>query len=167
VRDPRLKAPLTVLLALLLHTLVLSRLRVAGVTPDLMLLLAVAGGITGGPERGAVLGFVSGLVIDLFLQTPLGLSALVFSVVGYAVGTVHTGVLRSAWWIPVLTALVASAAGEALYALSGTVVGQPRLVTVRLLVIVGVVGLLNAVLAPLAVRVVGWSLASRPASRYL
>jgi rod shape-determining protein MreD len=154
--------PLVVLTALVLHLSVLTRLRVVGVMPDLMLLLAVAGGITGGPARGAVVGFVSGMVVDVFLLTPLGLSALVFSVVGYCVGTAQTGILRTSWWIPLLTALVASSAGEVLFALAGAVVGETQLVSRHLVVVALVVGGTNTLLAPLAVRTVGWSLGRHP-----
>jgi len=145
--------------ALLLQTTVLVRLRVFGVMPDFMLLVAVAAGITAGPTRGAALGFTSGMVIDLFLPTPLGLSALVFTLVGYGVGVANTGVLRSAWYIPMLTAGAASMAGVALYAVAGSVLGE-RMLTGHLVTIVAVVGLSNAVLAPVAVRLVGWSLGS-------
>jgi rod shape-determining protein MreD len=154
--------PLVVLTALVVHLSVLTRLRVVGVMPDLMLLLAVAGGITGGPARGAVVGFVSGMAVDLFLLTPLGLSALVFSVIGYCVGTAQTGILRTSWWIPLLTAFVASSAGEVLFALAGAVVGETQLVSAHLLVVALVVGGTNALLAPLAVRMVGWSLGRHP-----
>ncbi len=157
--DPRFRAPLVVVTALVLHLAVLSRVRLAGVMPDLMLLLAVAAGLTGGPSRGAAFGFVSGMTVDLFLETPLGLSALVFTLVGFAVGTVGTGILRSSWWIPVLAAFLASAAGEVLFALAAATVGESHMVTGRLLVIAPVVGALNALLAPLTVRVVGWALA--------
>jgi rod shape-determining protein MreD len=154
--------PLVVLTALVVHLSVLTRLRVVGVMPDLMLLLAVAGGITGGPARGAVVGFVSGMAVDVFLLTPLGLSALVFSVIGYCVGTAQTGILRTSWWIPLLTAFVASSAGEVLFALAGAVVGETQLVSAHLLVVALVVGGTNALLAPLAVRMVGWSLGRHP-----
>jgi rod shape-determining protein MreD len=154
----RIRAPLLVVLVLLAHLTLLTSFRVDGVAPDAMLLLTVAGGIAAGPAAGALLGFACGLVIDLFLQTPLGLSALVFSLTGYAVGSVQTGILRSSWWIPVFTVLVASAAGVVLYALVGGVVGQPNLVTLRLPVIAGLVGVLNAVLAPVALRLVRWAL---------
>ena len=50
----------------------------SGSPPDLMLALAVAAGLAGGPERGAWVGFAAGLLADCFLQTPLGLSALVY-----------------------------------------------------------------------------------------
>ena len=145
--------------ALLLQTTLLARLRFFGVMPDFMLLLAVAGGITAGPTRGATLGFASGMLIDLFLPTPLGLSALVFTLVGYGVGVANTGVLRSAWYIPVLTAGGASVAGVTLYALIGSMLGE-RMVNGHLVTIAVVVGLSNAVLAPVAVKFTDWSLGS-------
>ncbi len=160
--DPRFRAPLVVLTALILHLAVLSRVRVAGVMPDIMLLLGIAAGLTGGPSRGAAVGFVAGMALDLFLQTPLGLSALVFTLVGFAVGTLETGILRASWWIPVVTALVASAAGEFLFALIGTMVGETAMISPRLGVIAAIVGVGNAILAPIVVRVVGWSVARAP-----
>jgi len=156
---PRAKIPLVLLLFLVLHLTVLDHLRVGGAAPDVMLLLAIAGGVVGGPQLGALLGFAAGLTLDLFLETPLGLSALVFCLVGYAVGNIQGGVLRASWWIPMVTALAASVAGELVYALVATVVGQPHLVTLHLLVIATVVGVFNAAAAPVALRLVRWSVA--------
>ena len=161
--DPRLRLPIMLIAALLLQTTVLARMRVWGVMPDFMLLVAVAGGITAGARRGATLGFASGMLIDLFLPTPLGLSALVFTLVGYGVGVANTGVLRSAWYIPVLTAGGASFAGVVFYALVGSVLGE-RMINGHLATIALVVGVSNAVLAPVAVRFVEWSLGSLKAS---
>ncbi len=157
--DPRLRLPIMFIAALLLQTTVLARTRVFGVMPDFMLLVAVSGGITAGATRGATLGFASGMLIDLFLPTPLGLSALVFTLVGYGVGVANTGVLRSAWYIPVLTAGAASVAGVVLYALVGSMLGE-RMIDGHLVTIAVVVGLSNAVLAPVAVKFVDWSLGS-------
>jgi rod shape-determining protein MreD len=156
---PRAKVPLVLLLFLVLHLTVLDHVRLFGVSPDAMLLLAVVAGIVGGPRAGALMGFAAGITLDLFLETPMGLSALVFCLVGYAVGNIQGGVLRASWWIPVITTLVASAAGELLYAVVATVVGQPHLVTTHLLVVAAVVGLFNAVAAPFALRIVRWSVA--------
>jgi rod shape-determining protein MreD len=147
------------LTALLLQTTLLAQMRIFGVMPDLMLLVAVAGGITAGATRGAALGFAAGMLIDLFLPTPLGLSALVFTLVGYGVGVANTGVLRSAWYIPVLTSGGASVAGVTLYALIGSVLGE-RMIDGHLITIALVVGVFNAVLAPVAVKFVDWSLGS-------
>ena len=154
--DPRLRVPLMLLVALLLQTTVLGRVRILGVAPDFMLLVAVAAGLTATPTRAAAVGFTSGILVDLFLPTPLGLSALVFTFVAYGVGVANAGVLRSAWYIPVLGAGAASAAGPVLYALAGSVLGE-RILTGHLATIAVVVGVTNAVLAPLTVRLLRWS----------
>jgi len=157
-RSPRFRVPLVLLTFLLLHTTVLADLRVRDVMPDVMLLVAVAAGITGGAARGATIGFASGLAVDLFLRSPMGLSALVFTLVGYAMGVAHTGVLRPSWYLRSLAALIGSAGGVVLYALVGTMLGEP-LVNLRLVTVVVVVALANALLAPVVVRVMAWSLA--------
>ena len=95
--------------ALVLQASILSEARIAGASIDLLLVLAVAAGLTGGADRGAIVGFVAGIGIDLLLQTPFGLSALAYSVAGYVAGVLHGTVVRSSWWIPVLLAVVASA----------------------------------------------------------
>ena len=154
----RFRVPLVLITCLLLHTTVLAGIRVGGVMPDLMLLVAVAAGITGGPDRGAGIGFASGMALDLFLSSPLGLSALVFTLVGYGMGAAHTGVLRPSWYLRSLAAMLGSVAGVLLYAVVGTMLGDP-LFNLRLVPVIVVVALANALLAPVVVRVVGWSLA--------
>lgn len=153
------KLPPVLLLALILHTSVMPDFRVLGVAADVLLLLGVAAGIVAGPERGAVVGFVAGLAADLFVQTPFGLSALAYSLTGFAVGTLQGSILRAAWWIPVTTSAVACGLGVLLFALAGAVVGQTSLVNGRLATVVLVVALLDGVLSVLAVKVMRWTLA--------
>lgn len=145
--------------AILVHTALAPNLRLFGVGFDVMLLLAIAAGIAGGPERGAAVGFVAGLLADCFLQTPFGLSALVYALVGYGVGVFQTGVLHSSWWIPAITGAIASAVGVFGYIALGVVVGQEHLLSMRALQVAGVVALLHALLAPPLVRVLRWALA--------
>jgi rod shape-determining protein MreD len=154
----RLRLALVLILALAVQTSVLVRFRPAGVVPDAMILLGVGAGLAAGPARGAMTGFLAGMSIDLFLQTPVGLSALAFSLVGYAAGLFGEGAVRAAWWMPVVVGLVASATGEVLFALSGAVVGEAQLLVPRLALIAVVVGIVNAALTPVFVRVVGWAL---------
>lgn len=153
----RARAVLAIVAVVVLQTSLFSRFRVAGAVPDAMLLLAVCAGITGGAERGALVGFGAGIAIDLFLETtPEGLSALVFSLVGYAVGVLVEGTVRASSWVPVVTAAVASAAGEVLFVLAAVVVGSGTVIAPRLAAVALVVGVFNAALAPAWLRLAGW-----------
>lgn len=156
----RVRLALALAVVLLLHLTMLADVRLAGVRPDAPLLAAVVTGLVAGPERGAIIGFSAGVLADLFLPSPFGLSALVYSLVGFAIGSLQTGILRNAWWIPVLTAFAGSAAGIVLYAGLGAMVGETEMVGPRLPLIAALVGLMNALLAPPATRLIGW--AARP-----
>lgn len=153
----RLRLPVVLLLALVVHTAVLPRVRVAGASPDLMLLFSICAGLVAGAERGALVGFFCGIAADLFLQTPIGLSALTYSLIAFSVGLVQGTILRLAFWIAPLTALGASAAGVIVFVLAGAVVGQAQLISSKLLVIAASVSVLNALMSPVVVRVVRWS----------
>ena len=146
------------LVVCVLHQTVFAAVRWADVGAHLLLLMAVAGAIVAGTDRGAVIAFVCGLLTDLFLQTPLGLSALAFSLVAVGVGSVQASIIRSTWWIPPLTAFVASAAGILLYGLLGAIVGQSQLVRPVLVLVALAVGGVKAALAPLMVRAVSWAM---------
>lgn len=157
MKSMRLRVGLVLAATLVAHLTLLSRLRIDDVRPDALLLVALMAGLTAGPERGAVVGFCAGLLADLFLQTPFGLSALAYCLVGFAVGSLQSGILRATWWIPIVTAAGASAAGIVLYGILGAMVGQPEFVSPRLVVIAGIVAFMNGALAPAALRAVGWA----------
>ena len=154
----RLRLPLVLLLVLTAQKAVLADVDLRDVRPDAMLLFAVCAGLVGGSEVGAVLGFVAGLITDLFVQAPLGLSALVFSLIGFAVGSFRSNLIRDIWWIPPTTAFAASATGVLLYGVLGAVVGQSQYVRPHLLTTALVVGVMNAVLSLALVRLTGWAL---------
>jgi rod shape-determining protein MreD len=75
--------------AVLVQSTVLARLRLAGARPDLLVLAVVSVAVATDPTTGAVFGFVAGLVSDLLFDLPVGVSALVYTAVGFAVGTVR------------------------------------------------------------------------------
>lgn len=162
MKSPRVRIPLVVVLALVFHLTLFHEIRVAGAQPDGMLLIAIAAGIVGGSESGAIVGFLAGAAADLFLLAPFGLSSLAYCLVGFGVGSVQSAILRSTWWIPVVTTVGATASAVVLYALLGTMVGQASMVEPRLLVTAVLVGLLNAPFSLVAIRVLGWSLRGDP-----
>jgi rod shape-determining protein MreD len=152
------RVPPVLLVAVVLHTALFPELRVFGVAADFLLLVTISTAIVGGPDRGALMGFACGLLADCFLQTPFGLSALAYCLVGWFVGVFQSRVLHAVWWIPVLTAAVATAAGTLAFVGLGAVVGQDQLISTRLPTIVAVTALWSAVLVPFTVRLMRWSL---------
>jgi rod shape-determining protein MreD len=107
-----------VVTALLLETTLLSSLRIAGVQPDLLLLAVVGVAMASGPEQAAIFGFGAGLAGDLVLGGPVGVWALVYTVVGYGVGIVRVLVTSRSAWVPMAliagsSVLAAWAAGAA------------------------------------------------------
>jgi len=149
-----------VALALALQASFAPELRVLEVAPELLLLASVAAGLTAGSQRGAVFGFATGLVYDLVLQTPFGLSALVYSLSAYAVGFLQIQLAQAAWWVRPVVVGGASAGAVVVYALVGTVIGVDALVEPRLLLIAAVVFVENTLLAPGALWLTKWALAA-------
>jgi rod shape-determining protein MreD len=152
------KVIVVVLLFLTVQQTLMLDIRISGIHPDIMVVLPIAAGIIGGPSRGAIMGFGSGLVADLFLPTTFGLSALIGCLVGFGVGMATVALDRSAWWLPPLAALGASAVYEVAYAAVGSILGQPQMLHVDIVGIVLVVSIVNALVAVPAVRLVGWAL---------
>jgi rod shape-determining protein MreD len=110
--------------ALTLQVTFFARFSFDGARPDVMVLLAVLGGYLLGAERGAIVGFAAGLAFDLLLTTPLGLSALVYALAGYASGTATATMVRASRWVPIAVAAIGSAAAMVVYAMVGACSGR-------------------------------------------
>jgi rod shape-determining protein MreD len=147
------------LLALLVQLTVFVDVRIAGVAPELLALVAVTAGFFVGPERGPLIAFVAGLLWDIYLPTPLGVSAITFAVVAFVVGSLNEGLFHDTRGQLVLVAGVASAATVVGYALLGSILGESGLIDTDMLVVALLVGVTNAVLAPVVAPLMAWAFA--------
>lgn len=116
LQSRRVKWALVVTGAFLVSVTILAQLPIAGVRPELMLLIAVCAGLTGGPERGAWVGFSAGLLVDLTLHGTLGVTAFCATIVGFFVGLVADVLPEQSRTLSVVIAAAGSAAGVVLYA---------------------------------------------------
>jgi rod shape-determining protein MreD len=124
----RLRIGVLIFVVILVQTTVGADLRVAGVAPDLMVLIAICAGMAGGAEPGAWVGFWSGVVADQFLtSTPVGLSALTFCLVGAAVGALREGVLQARRLLIPAAAFAGTVAAVLMFVAIGDVLGQSQL----------------------------------------
>jgi rod shape-determining protein MreD len=90
------RVTLVLVVAAVLQAGLVSWLNVGGYVPDLLLLMAIAGGAVLGPDRGALVGFACGLLTDLMVTTPFGMWALVGCLCGAIAGSLReTAALRN------------------------------------------------------------------------
>ena len=118
-----LRGAVLLLVALLLQVGVVVDLRLFDASGDLLLILVVAIALVDGPDRGATWGFAAGIAYDLVLDTPFGLSALVYALVGFLAGAVGAARVRPAGWWPVTIAAVSGFLATFAYAVVGDLVG--------------------------------------------
>ncbi len=109
---------ITILTALTLQMTVLDYFRVAGVKPDLVLVVVVFNSFRQGSKNGALWGFAAGFLVDVFTGGYLGLNALALAAAGYLAGEAKTGLyLNSNARVATVTLAVSLAAGVLQYLL--------------------------------------------------
>jgi rod shape-determining protein MreD len=81
-----LRAGLIALTAIVLEISGIGTMRLFGASPDLVPLAVAGVAIYAGSVSGAAMGFGTGLLLDLAIGGTMGVSSLVLTAVGYAVG---------------------------------------------------------------------------------
>lgn len=129
VADNALVGAIVFAAALLQVTLVAS-LDVAGGAADLLVLALVALALLRGAVTGAVAGFLGGLLVDVTTLDTLGVSALLYALIGYWTGRYGETTGRGRGHAPLLAVLVATVgvayAGYGLHFLIGDDVSARR-----------------------------------------
>ena len=134
--------------------------RLGGYVIDLPLIVVVLVGLHLNP----FIGFVVGLMIDLALETPFGMTALTFSLVGFAAGSASPHLAERNLIIRSLTVALLGATATALFASFGVLIGL-EYVTRRELGAIALVTSAAAIpIATLLSPLIRWSLALRSSS---
>jgi rod shape-determining protein MreD len=138
---------LLALLAVFFQTGVVSELPVLGVNVDLAPLLVAFVGLMCGSMLGAAAGFAVGLLVDLALVQTLGVTSLIFTLIGYGAGRLRELRDPQAALTPLLVGAAASGASMVGYSLMEFLLGVDAPVSLELLrqIVLGV--LVNAVVA--------------------
>ena len=150
----RIRLGVVVLVAVLLQTTLFTHLRIDGVAPELGLVCVLAVAYEEGANAGARFGFVMGLAMDLFLTTPLGLSAMSYAITGYAVGVFQASIVRSTPWIAPILGGVGGLFGGLVFISVGAMVGQDGFLSMASLKTVLIAALYDALIAPVVFPIV-------------
>ena len=90
-----------------------------------------------------------GFALDLFLTTPLGLSALSYAITGYVVGLVQAGMVRRPPFAAPLIGGIGGFFGGLVFLAVGAVVGEAGFLSLASLKTVTIAALYDALIAPL------------------
>jgi rod shape-determining protein MreD len=146
-----------------------SQITVFGVSVDVAPLLVASVGLLAGSLPGAVFGFAVGLFVDLALVQDLGVTSLLFIVIGYAAGRLRELRDPAHGLVPVIVGAVATAISTVGFALMQFLLGIEAPVSWLLLRQVLVAVLLGALFAlpvyALVRRVVSGALPDDPRRR--
>ena len=86
------------LIVLVVQTTLLDPVRIAGIAPDLVLVLVYLAGFSLGAPRGSMIGAVSGLMMDLLSAGPPGLNMATKAAAGCLAGLAGRAVLTPRIW---------------------------------------------------------------------
>jgi rod shape-determining protein MreD len=120
---------------------VVSEVPVFGVVVDVSPLVVAFVGLLCGATVGATAGFAIGLLVDLMLVQTLGLTSLIFTVIGYAAGRLRELRDPQAALVPLLVGAAAAGASMVGYSIVEFMLGVDAPVSLELLrqIVLGVV----------------------------
>ena len=146
-----------VLAAVIVELTLLSRLGLPGATPDLVIVTVVAISLAMGPVQGAMAGFVAGVLLDVAPpgDTVLGVSAIVFLVIGFVTGFAVDPRDRT---VPIVIGIVGLAAGAATLGSAAveTLLGSDRVEWDAMAGMVLTTVLYAVIMAPLVILFTTW-----------
>lgn len=106
------------LICFLLQNTVMTKLNIAGIVPDLIVVLVVAVGYQKGKLQGMVIGIAGGLILDLTFGSLIGVYALAYMFIGYGAGFFTNYYIKYDTFLPAAMTAVA----EFVFSLYGYIV---------------------------------------------
>jgi rod shape-determining protein MreD len=158
------RAGVVIALAVVVQESLLVDIHFDGAHPDVLILVAVAGGYVAGPGRGPVIGFVAGVAADLFVPTTFGMSSLVYAVLAYCVAVAAFSLVRTSVALQVVAGGLGTAAGLCLYATLGALLGFPKMLQLQLVPAIAVATPAAVILAVPVIRLMQWAMTPRSAA---
>lgn len=113
------------LFSLLLESTLFNELMIAGVKPDLVLIIVILYAVFNGPQEGAMLGLFLGFLEDLFMAKYLGINALTKFSVGLIIGSFEKRIYKENFFVPTIALLFGSLIHGLLFIFISNIIGYP------------------------------------------
>ena len=75
-----------IIIAYLLQTTLFRAISIAGIVPNILMIITSSFGLMRGKTEGMLIGFTAGLIADIFFMDIIGFYAMVFMTIGYLNG---------------------------------------------------------------------------------
>jgi len=77
---------ITVIVLFLIQITWFKGLEIASVSPNLLIIIVASIGVLRGSREGMIIGFIAGLLVDIYFADYLGFYALAYMFIGYVIG---------------------------------------------------------------------------------
>jgi rod shape-determining protein MreD len=84
-----LRLGLLALVTVIIQEAAVSQISIFGISADLTVLVVMSVGLLAGSIPGAIMGFGTGLLVDMVLVQTLGVTSLLYIVIGFGAGRLH------------------------------------------------------------------------------
>lgn len=105
----------------ILQTTLLPYLSIGGVLPNTALIIVVSYALLRGSISGAMVGFFSGMLMDIFFGTSIGFYALLFLLAGLTIGRSQKEFYRENYLLPVIICSLTAMVYESIVFITGFV----------------------------------------------
>lgn len=103
------------IIALVFQSTLFAHLTIAGVKPDLVLILVILFSFLNGSRKGAAVGAIGGLMQDLLFGQYLGLNMVTKFFVGFSFGFLERKIYKENLLIPILVVFAGSFVNDIIY----------------------------------------------------
>lgn len=119
---------LCIVLITVLQTTIIDYISISGIKPNLLLVFVVSVALLRGNVEGAVIGFTTGLILDMLFGRVLGFFALLGFYLGIVIGSVNRRLYRENFLVAIFLTFVSTVVYEGLvYLLNAFMKGNVQL----------------------------------------
>lgn len=99
---------MTIIINFIFQSTIVHYLRIFEVLPNTGLILVVTFGLLGGKKTGSFVGFIIGILHDIFFCNVIGVYGLIYFLIGYFIGSINQKLFKENSIIPFLFTIFAT-----------------------------------------------------------
>jgi len=112
-------------ISLILQSTIFNELIIAGVKPDLILIIVIFFALFNGPWQGSIVGLGLGFLEDILFAKYIGLNALTKFFIGLIVGLIEKRMYKDNFLVPLICLFLGSIIYSLLYFICANLTGYP------------------------------------------